>query len=312
MVTDLSPSNADSLLDYFRLWSTRCRLPLAVEATWLIVATMREDSQSPLYKCGESNPRITRAMVGESVALSYSQAICRFVNLLIDVVQKGAIAASMDSLASTVDIPSWIIQLRHNIAHGSSFPPLDVLRRAAVEMLEFYILPKYWIPQYSASLENASRGTEDGPGDGATDLSTLETASGSMGYDSIRDSVKYRAHSVCNRVWDHPPKHGSDSFHVLLSDSGIDVGNFTVGLELVRELFRQRNYDILKGMSDTGQLTRQMKLELVRLCSDRGDESEVLSFLKQITGAVSATSGKIEVASSDSYGMAFENDAFIF
>jgi len=56
-------------------------------------------------------------------------------------------AASVDSLAASIGIPSWVVHCRHASCHGSRFPPLTVLKRASASLLREFIIPKYWIVQ---------------------------------------------------------------------------------------------------------------------------------------------------------------------
>ena len=119
-------------------WKSRCKLPIAVEATATILEIFLIDpffthisDQSSDRSCSE-------------LALMYGHALARFVNLITDLAQKGMVAASMDSLAVSVDIPSWVVQVRHAAAHGSVFPPLSILRRGALELMDGFIVPKYW------------------------------------------------------------------------------------------------------------------------------------------------------------------------
>ena len=127
-----------------RLWSSRGKLPIAVELTRNIIEAELLDAD--LSSLADEHSRYEDA--NQILNLAYGLAISRFVNLMTDVVQKGAVAVSMDTLANSVDIPSWIVQIRHNAIHGASFPSVDLMRKAAVYLLNDLIIPKYWNAQH--------------------------------------------------------------------------------------------------------------------------------------------------------------------
>lgn len=57
----------------------------------------------------------------------------RLVNGLVDPLQLGAYARSIASIASQLDLPAWLVELRHAATHGD-LPSLEVLRDAAKEV----------------------------------------------------------------------------------------------------------------------------------------------------------------------------------
>jgi hypothetical protein len=123
-------------------WSMRGRIPVSVEATLNIVSVMIIDPQFKSVQqrrfahCSET-----------SLRLAYGLGISRFVNLLVDLAQKGAVASSMDSLAVSLDLPGWVVQVRHNVTHGSQLPGLTLLRDCALYLLNDFILSRYWTVQ---------------------------------------------------------------------------------------------------------------------------------------------------------------------
>ncbi len=119
---------------------------MAVDATYRLLNTMLSDPEAVL-KPSTGQSRCPERVSPDCISLEYAQTIGRFTNLLTDLAQKGAVAASMDSLSVHTELPGWIIHLRHAAAHGARPPPLSLLRRAALSLLEDFIIPKYWIPQ---------------------------------------------------------------------------------------------------------------------------------------------------------------------
>ena len=64
---------------------------------------------------------------------SYSTAIIRLVNGLVDPLQFGAYARSIASIANQLGLPSWLVELRHASTH-EDLPSLELLREAAREV----------------------------------------------------------------------------------------------------------------------------------------------------------------------------------
>ncbi|XP_015379520.1 PREDICTED: uncharacterized protein LOC107173474 isoform X2 [Diuraphis noxia] len=72
----------------------------------------------------------------------YSMAIMKFVNLTADIIGKGP-QKSMYYRASRLQLPSWLIDMRHKISHDQDLPTLKSLRVAmefALEWLQIH----YW------------------------------------------------------------------------------------------------------------------------------------------------------------------------
>ena len=61
---------------------------------------------------------------------SYSTAILRLVNGLVDPLQAGTYARPMAAIAQQLGIPSWLVELRHAATH-EDLPSLGLLREAA-------------------------------------------------------------------------------------------------------------------------------------------------------------------------------------
>ena len=141
LLDESTPGGLDKALEIINMWVSRGRIPIAIEATASIIEAMRGDV-----------PSMTATSTGIlTLSLAYGLAVCRFVNLITDLIQKGVSAASVDSLAGQVGIPPWIVQIRHTAAHGKSIPSLSILRRAAQYLLYDFIIPKYWDLQYTVA-----------------------------------------------------------------------------------------------------------------------------------------------------------------
>jgi ribosomal biogenesis protein LAS1 len=57
----------------------------------------------------------------------YAAALVRLVNGLVDPLQLGAYARPIASLAQQLELPSWLVELRHASTH-EDLPSLEVLR----------------------------------------------------------------------------------------------------------------------------------------------------------------------------------------
>lgn len=89
-----------------------------------------------------------KQLAGSSTALvlrqSYSIAIIRLVNGLVDPLQQGIYARPISSIAAQIGLPPWLVEIRHAATH-EDLPSLEVLREAAHQVstlpLEFPIFP---------------------------------------------------------------------------------------------------------------------------------------------------------------------------
>ncbi|KAF3903480.1 hypothetical protein ABW20_dc0107740 [Dactylellina cionopaga] len=125
-------------LEIIRAWSTRGRLPHAIEST------------AHLTECAlHDNLRQSELMV----RMGYSTAICRFVNGLLDPAQKSHFAVSMYSLAQEQELPASFVDIRHAATH-EALPPLGVLRTACSRALD-------WLCVYYWDKIDASGGAEE-------------------------------------------------------------------------------------------------------------------------------------------------------
>ncbi|GMH48770.1 hypothetical protein TL16_g00367 [Triparma laevis f. inornata] len=82
-------------------------------------------------------------MSAPSLSSMYGLALMRGVNGLTDVSnQKGGSASSVSSIAQSLNLPSWLVDLRHDISHND-LPTLPCLRVASLQFLEF-LFERFW------------------------------------------------------------------------------------------------------------------------------------------------------------------------
>lgn len=132
------------------LWRKRAengRLPHSVEITCSIAELLLQDveHQVSLNQQEDVKKRNYYNMTNLSLRLSYASAIIRGVNGIADSMQKNRATngSSVAHLCSTIGIPSWVVDLRHDAAHND-LPSLVALRLAAKVLLRF-LIDKYWI-----------------------------------------------------------------------------------------------------------------------------------------------------------------------
>ncbi|KAF3928903.1 hypothetical protein AA313_de0202080 [Arthrobotrys entomopaga] len=114
-------------LEIIRAWSTRGRLPHAIESTAQLTECVLHDT-----------PQQSELMV----RMAYSTAICRFVNGLLDPAQKSHFAVSMYSLAQELELPASFVDIRHAATH-EALPPLGVLRTTCSRAFD-WLWVHYW------------------------------------------------------------------------------------------------------------------------------------------------------------------------
>ena len=115
-------------LEVANLWRIRGRVPHSVESTAQLVEIKMLDASGSR---GEMELR-----------LQYSLVIIRAVNGLVDTSQQGVFADSIFSIAQSIGLPGWIVELRHDATHNQ-LPTLSVLRSAANQLIYWYH-ENYW------------------------------------------------------------------------------------------------------------------------------------------------------------------------
>ncbi|KAF8321616.1 Las1-domain-containing protein [Clavulina sp. PMI_390] len=128
-------------------WRAITQIPHAIESTWMILSVVLEDSALSARTSG-SLASVT------NLRQSYSMAIIRLVNGLVDPLQQGVYARPITTIASQIGLPIWLVELRHAATH-EDLPSLALLRDAAHESLT-WLLNNYWLPTVApANLEDA-------------------------------------------------------------------------------------------------------------------------------------------------------------
>ncbi|KAF7411838.1 hypothetical protein HZH66_000734 [Vespula vulgaris] len=172
-------------------WKARMsKLPVGVDCTLSIIQVCLRDR--------EWTPKIDNAELPihyeNDLCLMYSTAIMRFLNHISNIGHTKQ--TSLFQIAKQLNIPEWIVNLRHDAAHGHELPSIDVLR-IAVNLLLTWLHEEYWIAEakalekyYAKKVEimeiNESEDTE-----AFTDLIELWVAIGlyiRAGYDLV-DSI---------------------------------------------------------------------------------------------------------------------------
>ncbi|RPB23768.1 Las1-domain-containing protein [Terfezia boudieri ATCC MYA-4762] len=123
-----APDQRYDALTMAQAWSVRGKLPHSIEATAMLTEAIMHD------RPGASQLNLQ---------LSYSTAICRFVNGLLDPAQQSHFAISMHTLARNLNLPASFVEIRHAATH-ENLPSLAVLRTAASRALG-WLWSNYWV-----------------------------------------------------------------------------------------------------------------------------------------------------------------------
>ncbi|XP_065340442.1 uncharacterized protein LOC135939800 [Cloeon dipterum] len=125
---------ADQLrgLQNLRLWKARCEtLPTGADATMVLI-------------CALEGHKLNANLDDLSQRLALSAALTRFLNQVLTTgPTKTQFSKTMFAKAKNVDIPGWIVKLRHEAAHGQSLPALELLLRAVDFGLD-WLRWNYW------------------------------------------------------------------------------------------------------------------------------------------------------------------------
>ncbi|KAG2732992.1 hypothetical protein G9P44_003982 [Scheffersomyces stipitis] len=111
-----------------RALGSRGRLPHGIEATSFLTSICLEDDR------GAKDSNILQ--------MSYTMAIIRFVNGLLDPFQKANFAIPLHQLAKNLGLPGFFVELRHMGTH-ESLPSLVMLRIACTRALN-WLYDNYW------------------------------------------------------------------------------------------------------------------------------------------------------------------------
>lgn len=120
-------------LETINVWRTRCKLPLAVDSTAQLIELQYNDSLGVYSK----NPMFLR--------LSYTMAIVRLVNGVVELEQRGQYAQAVSTLAERIGLPRWLVDIRHEGTH-TDLPALETLRMGTNIALQ-WLVAHYWSVQ---------------------------------------------------------------------------------------------------------------------------------------------------------------------
>ncbi|KAJ4476611.1 Las1-like-domain-containing protein [Lentinula aciculospora] len=131
-------SDADSkvfAINRLVAWKAITSLPQAIESTLSLLTVIVQDD------CSNTSSLVLRQ--------SYSAAVIRMVNGLVDPLQFGVYARSIAAIAAQLGLPAWLVELRHAATH-EDLPSLELLREAAHQSMT-WLLRNYWLPTLDPS-----------------------------------------------------------------------------------------------------------------------------------------------------------------
>ncbi|XP_029911504.1 ribosomal biogenesis protein LAS1L [Myripristis murdjan] len=109
---------------------------------------------------------------GDDLILLYGTALVRFVNLITER-RQGRVARPLRLLAGTLNIPEWIVDLRHNFTHRK-LPTLNWCRKGCKVVLD-WLQQEYWSRQLGGGL-NEDWGSQSDGEDEESELKQQEDA----------------------------------------------------------------------------------------------------------------------------------------
>ncbi|CEP64465.1 rRNA-processing protein LAS1 LALA0_S11e04786g [Lachancea lanzarotensis] len=148
-----------------------------------------------------------QAVTGDTILqLSYTMAMIRFVNGLLDPMQQSQFAIPLHVLAERMELPSWFVELRHCGTHEREMPSLDMLRVAVDQALE-WLWDNFWnaVPGQDLRRNNKSQ----------TDFNELCLNEAAPDQESVDKLIK-KVPSIANLLAKNPNlgkiQHMSSSF----------------------------------------------------------------------------------------------------
>ncbi|KAG5305725.1 LAS1L protein, partial [Acromyrmex insinuator] len=125
-------------------WKARMpKLPAGVDCTLSILQVcLRDREWTSKIDSGE-----LPMYCENDLSLMYSTTIMRFLNYFSNIGHTKQ--TSMFKIASQLKIPEWIVELRHETAHGYELPSIGVLR-IAINILLHWLHDEYWAPEAHA------------------------------------------------------------------------------------------------------------------------------------------------------------------
>ena len=137
-------------IELVQMWRTRGRVPVAVDAHAQIVELQLMDEEMMKKKNphddddGEDKKETTTSsqQSESTLRLSYAMTLTRLVNGICDQSQKGKFAISVQTLATQLDVPRTLVDIRHDSTHNQ-LPSIQRLRKASEDAIE-WLEVKYW------------------------------------------------------------------------------------------------------------------------------------------------------------------------
>ena len=124
-------------LEILAMWQIRCE-----KIAWAVICTSNYLSAKTQRSNGDGQLSLQNQL---------SSALSQFIGLAIEKEYKKGQFASMAYLGESIDIPEWVVELRHECGHGK-LPNLLALEEA--ERFCFgWLKRNYWDPQYDAYSE---------------------------------------------------------------------------------------------------------------------------------------------------------------
>ncbi|KAG7202155.1 hypothetical protein KM043_015837 [Ampulex compressa] len=133
-------------------WKVRIpKLPVGVDCTLSILQVcLRDREWTPKIISGELPVHYQN-----DLSLMYSTTIMRILNHISNIGHTKQ--TSLFHIARQLNIPEWIVNLRHDAAHGHDLPSIDLLRRA-INILLAWLYEEYWAAEANAIEECYANG----------------------------------------------------------------------------------------------------------------------------------------------------------
>ncbi|CAK9815574.1 Ribosomal biogenesis protein LAS1L [Anthophora quadrimaculata] len=134
-------NNVDELTKGYQMllvWKARIpKLPVGVDCTLSIIQVcLRDQEWTPKINSGE-----LPISYENDLCLMYSTIIMRLLNHISNIGHTKQ--TSLFQIAKQLNIPEWIVNLRHDSAHGYELPSIGILRMAA-NILLAWLHEEYW------------------------------------------------------------------------------------------------------------------------------------------------------------------------
>ncbi|XP_011302966.1 uncharacterized protein [Fopius arisanus] len=123
------------------VWKARLpKLPVGIECTLsLIQVCLRDRSWTP-----QINSKALPMHYENDLSLMYATTIMRFLNQISNIGPTKQ--SSLFQIAKQLKIPEWIVNLRHDAAHGHDLSSITLLRMASNILLR-WLHDEYWAPE---------------------------------------------------------------------------------------------------------------------------------------------------------------------